>query len=140
MNCLSLAAAFVIAATPVLSDVVSYDCALKGWENKGWIPERVLFSVEAEKGNARVYDGLVEHAKGRPIAADIKSLKSGKYRLNWKLNLPSDGAGDIRVNYTATIDPSSLTFNLRAKFPMVNASNNPRGDGRCQIMKGKTLF
>jgi len=120
--------------------VQNLDCALNSWEEQGWIPERVLFSIDPDTKQARVFDGFVNEAEGKPIAAKFKTVRGGKYRMAWKLNLVASNGQDIRVNYTATYDPSSNAFNLRGNFPMVNATNRPSGDGSCKLVKGQSLF
>ncbi|KAE9631534.1 hypothetical protein FEE96_16505 [Parasedimentitalea maritima] len=123
-----------------LAGVQTYDCALNSWEEQGWVPSRVMFSVDPETLQARVYDGFIDEAEGRPISAKFKTIRGGKYRMRWKLDLLASSNRKIRINYSATYDPSTRSFNMRGNFPMENVTNSPSGDGHCQAVKGKSLF
>lgn len=119
--------------------VQSFDCAVDSVEESGWIPKRVLLCFDPEAGKARAYDGYIHHAHEQPIDVKFKTVR-GKYRMNWRLAVPSQGSGTVRVNYTATLTPGSNEFLIKASFPMNNFANMPRGVGGCKAVKGDSLY
>lgn len=119
--------------------VQSYDCTFDSKADKGWIPDRVLLSLDAEAGKARAFDGYIKHAHEKPIDVKFKEVR-GKYRMSWKLPLPSRGSGKVRVNYTVTLTPGSNDFRMKASFPLRNAANLLRGAGSCKLIKGDSLY
>jgi len=133
------AIAMMCAGTGAQAAVQTYDCTVKSIEQHGWMPDRVQLSFDPETGKARAYDGFIHHAHEKPIDVKFKTVR-GKYRMNWRLQLPSRGSGKLRVNYTATLTPGSNELQLKASFPMNNAANLPRGVGRCQEVKGRSLY
>lgn len=127
------------AAGAAQAAVQSYDCTVRSIEQHGWMPERLLLAVDPDAGQARAYDDFIHHAHEAPISVKFKNQR-GKYRMNWRLQLPSRSSGTVRVNYTATLTPGSNELQLKASFPMANATNLPRGTGSCKPVKGRSLF
>lgn len=120
--------------------VQNLNCTLNSWEEQGWVPDRILFSVDPEAKQARVFDGNINEVEGKPITAKFKIIRGGKYRMSWKLDLITTTGTKMRANYTATYDPKSTKFNVRVHFPMANLANSPSGDGSCKDNKGQSLF
>ncbi|MFW8592840.1 hypothetical protein [Cribrihabitans neustonicus] len=119
--------------------VQSFDCAVDSVEESGWIPERVLLSLDAEANKARAYDGYIHHAHEKPIDVKFKEVR-GKYRMSWKLPVPSRASGSVRVSYTATLTPGTNDFRIKASFPLRNFANLPRGVGSCKLVEGDSLY
>lgn len=127
-----------LAAT-AQADVVTYDCSLQNLE-KGWISERVILSVDADTNRARVLDAYINQLEGRPKDASFKTLRNGEFRINWKMKIPMTRGGTAYASYTAKLNPETQKLSLVARFPQVNASNRPRGNGTCQILSGQSLY
>lgn len=141
MKKIILSALFAIGlSNSAFADVQTLDCTLNSWEERGWVPDRILFSIDPETKHAMVFDGIIKENKGAPIAAKYKTVRGGKHRMSWKLDLVITSGATWRANYTATFDPSTTKFNVKVAFPMVNASNKPSGDGTCKTVKGESLF
>jgi len=135
-----IATALVITAAPAIAEIITYDCTIKGGEERGWIHDRLLTSVDTGSKSAMVLDGLVNHYNGAPDNAGFKVLNSGKFRVRWSVLVTDAKPSTIKANYEAQIDPKSNKVAISVRFPLVNVSNRPRGKGNCQILKGKTLF
>jgi hypothetical protein len=121
------------------AEVITYDCSLHNLE-QGWIPERVILSVDAENKRARVYDVYIHELDGQPKDTKFKTTRKGEYRMTWKMNIPMSQGGTAYVSYTATLNPKTQKLNLLARFPQVNATNRPRGDGPCNAGKTESLY
>jgi len=127
-------------ATSAHAAVTSYDCSLHSMEAQGWIPDRVILSIDPEAKRARAYDGYIHHVQEEPKDVKFKTTRKGEYRLNWKLNVPVSDGGELYVSYTATLNPKTNKLNMIARFPQVNATNRPSGIGPCKIMKNESLY
>ncbi|WP_170414514.1 hypothetical protein [Ruegeria atlantica] len=129
------------------AEIQNYDCQLHSMEDQGWIPPRVLLSVDAPSNRARAYDGhisghndLAGIHEDTPIDAKFKTTRKGEYRLNWRLTLSTSNSRRVRIFYTATIDPKTNKLRMSARFPMDNVTNRPSGEGRCEPVKSWTLY
>jgi len=120
--------------------VQTLDCSLNSWEEQGWIPDRIIFSIDAGTKQAMVFDGYINEIEGKPKKAKFKTIRGGKYRLMWKLTLPTSDGGSSRVGYTATYNPATTAFHVKVNFLMENVENKPSGDGSCETVKGESLF
>jgi len=54
MKTIRFAIGFCVLATMAQAKVVNYDCQLHSIEAQGWVPQRVLRSVDAENKRARI--------------------------------------------------------------------------------------
>ncbi|WP_299659750.1 hypothetical protein [uncultured Ruegeria sp.] len=139
----------ILAISPAAAqaEVRSYDCELHSIQAQGWIPSRVIFSVDAENNQARVLDGAVMAANelaGRdeemPMNPKLKATRKGEYQLSWRLTLPANNTRQLRAAYTAKLNPADNSLSLRAKFPMDNVANRPGGVGDCKPITSRSLF
>lgn len=131
--------ALTLAATTANAEILTYDCTLHRME-RGWIPERVILSVDAENKRARVYDGYIKKFDGQPKDVRFKETRKGDYRLMWKMKIPATNGGLIYVNYTATLNPEKQRVDMVARFPQANAANRPSGFGGCSVNTGGSLY
>ena len=136
-----------LSAAAAQAEVRNYDCELHSIQAQGWIPSRVLLSVDAENKQARVIDGAIMHANelaGRdeemPMNAKFKKTRKGEYQMAWKVTLSSNTTRQFRVAYTAKLDPGTNKLSMRANFPMDNLTNRPKGVGNCKQVKSPSLF
>lgn len=128
-----------IASTTANAEILTYDCTLHRME-RGWVAERVILSVDAENKRARAYDGYIHELEGEPKDVKFKTTRNGEYRLRWNMKFPSRNLGQVRVSYTATLNPESQRLNLIARFPQVNALNRPSGSGPCKVLRSESLY
>ncbi len=147
MKLASLFATFVLFATAAQADVQSYECDLNSTQDRGWIPRKVLLSVDADRRRARAYDGairasneLANIAAETPADAKFKETRKGEYRLSWRVTLRAETTGDYRVAYTATLDPRTNAIAMRVSFPQANVTTRPYGKGACRPVPSESLF
>ncbi len=134
------ATALITAAVPAVADVITYDCTVKGGEKQGWIDDRLILSVDIENKTAMAFNGTINYYNGEPIAADIKVMRSGKYRVRWSIEVTEAKPRSVRANYEVQLEPGANKLSLFVRFPLINAVERPRGNGACKILKGETLF
>ncbi len=142
-----LALALAVAAGNAQAEVKNYDCELHSMEDQGWIPPRVLLSVDADAKRARAYDGAIRSAnelakidEETPADAKLKLTRKGEYRMSWRVTLSSNSKRQYRVSYTATVDPKTNFFKMTASFAQANLSNRPSGTGSCKPVSSPNLF
>ncbi|WP_170399971.1 hypothetical protein [Ruegeria arenilitoris] len=147
MKALLAALTLACAAGAAHAEVQNYDCKLHSMEARGWIPGRVLVSVDADAKQARVYDGAIRSSNElanvpdeTPAKAKLKVTRKGEYRMSWRINLMASSSGQLRVAYTATIDPKTNAFKMLASFPQANTLNRPSGVGSCKVVSSPNLF
>ncbi|WP_170572436.1 hypothetical protein [Ruegeria atlantica] len=145
----ALLVAFTLACTAGVAqaEIQSYECDLHSRQNRGWIPSKVLLSVDAENKRARAYDGAIRASNElanisaeTPKDTKFKKTRNGEYRLSWRVTLRAKATGDYRVAYTATLNPQSNALAMRASFPQANASNRPFGEGDCKLVTLESLY
>ena len=136
-----------VCASAASAEIRNYECELHSIQAQGWIPPKVLLSVDAENKQARVLDGAIMSANdiaGRdeqtPMKAKFKNKRQGGYQMSWRVTMSSTTTRQLRVSYTAVLDPNSNKFTMRANFPMDNVTNRPSGVGHCTQVKGPNLF
>ncbi|WP_170764276.1 hypothetical protein [Ruegeria lacuscaerulensis] len=56
---------FALSASAAVAEVVTYDCSLHRLE-QGWVPDRVVLSVDAEEKRARAYDAYIHNIDEEP--------------------------------------------------------------------------
>ncbi|WP_171207186.1 MULTISPECIES: hypothetical protein [unclassified Ruegeria] len=137
-----LTIAFAMMACGANAAVQNYDCQLHSIEAQGWIPQRVILSVDTDGKQARAFDGHIRESNNlagleefTPAKAKLKTTSKGEYRLTWKVRLSSNSSRRYRVNYIATLDPQTNQLGLRATFPMDGLSNRPSGEGPCKLIE-----
>lgn len=134
-------AALVLAlsATGAKAEVVTYECDLHRRE-RGWVSDRIILSVDEENQMARAYDGYIHELDGQPKDVRFKKTRGGEYRLMWKMKIPSSSGQLIYVSYTATVNPENQRVFLIARFPQMNVTNRPTGEGPCKILTRQSLY
>ncbi|WP_170770394.1 hypothetical protein [Ruegeria lacuscaerulensis] len=142
-----VALAFSIAGTMAQAEIVNYDCELHSMEAQGWIPPRVLLSVDADNKRARAYDGAIasyNEYKGwsdeKPMDTKFKVNRKDQYQMQWKVTLSTSTTQKLRVSYMARLDPKINKFDMTARFPMVDVVNRPSGVGRCKPVPSPNLY
>lgn len=142
-----LAIGLSMFAAAAQAEVVNYECELHSIEAQGWIPPRVWLSVDAANKRARAYDGailednrLAGKNEQQPKDAKFKVNRRGEYQMNWRISLVASAGGQLRVSYTATLNPQTNEFEMIARFPQANVINRPSGVGRCKAVNTHTLY
>ncbi|MEX0369979.1 MAG: hypothetical protein AB3N09_05055 [Tateyamaria sp.] len=114
-----------------------YDCQTASMENRGFIRERIVFSVDPATSTGAVADDLVITRYGKPIEADVKVLGNGNYRVKWDVKNLKDRANSFNLSYTLTYRPAEQKFSVRAIVK--GFDNRPSGSGTCTVTKGRSL-
>ncbi len=74
-------------ASSKMTGIKSYKCKLNSREERGWIPEEIVFSIDAGKARARAYGPIIHQAKEQPVDVGFKTTRNGEHQMNWKLSL-----------------------------------------------------
>lgn len=142
-----LAIVLAMSASIARAEVANYDCELHSLQAQGWITPRIVFSVDAENKRARAYDAairednrLAAQQEAKPKDTKFKINRRGEYQMNWKVNLVANAGGQLRVSYTAKLNPNSDELAIIARFPQANLSNRPSGVGRCKKVNSPSLY
>jgi len=135
-----VATAFAASAVPAVADTITYDCTITGGENRGWIDDRLIMSVDTAAKTAMALNGTIKYYIGEPTPAKFKVVGSGKYRVRWSVLISDANPSAVKANYEAQLEPDTNKLTLNVRFPMINATNRPRGRGVCKVLKGETLF
>ncbi|MEO0400968.1 MAG: hypothetical protein AAF214_01195 [Pseudomonadota bacterium] len=127
-----------VSAPAALADTTTYDCSMSSLEGRGFIRDRIIFSIDLEKNKAAVVDDLVMATYDAPIPAALSQLGNGHYRLKWDVKNLKSGAQSFNLSYTLQYRPETNAFNIRALVR--GYDNRPFGSGTCKISTEKSLF
>lgn len=126
-------------ATTATAQVQTFDCQMSSLEGRGFITERLIFSVDTANGRAAVVDGIVMAANNeRPMAAEFEQLGNGQYRLRWQIRNLKSGANSFDIDYRLQFRPDDMMFNIRANLR--GYDNRPFGTGTCATLDGQSLL
>ena len=147
MKTIITALALTVAAGTAQSEIKNYDCELHSMQAQGWIPPRVLLSVDADNKRARAYDGAVRSSnelagldEETPAKAKFKVTRKNEYKLSWTVTLRASSSYRYRAAYTAVLDPQTNVFKVAVSFPQANLANRPSGVGTCKPVSSPNLF
>lgn len=127
-----------IVGTSAVAQVTTYDCKMSSLEGRGFITERLLFTVDTERNSAAVLDGIVMAALGEPIEARFEQLNNGQYRLRWDIRNLKSGAEAFNIDYRIQFRPADLGLSIRAIVK--GYDNRPVGSGSCKTVSGRSLL
>ncbi len=128
----------MLTAPAAFAQTTTYDCKVASLEGRGFIQDRVIFSVNPNTGQAAVVDGVVMYVYEKPIAADFQLLGNGQYRLKWEVNNLKSGSQSFNVDYTLQYRPNDKGFTMRGWLS--GFANRPFGSGTCAVSSGRALF
>lgn len=142
-----LAISLSVFAAAAQAEVVNYECELHGMEARGWIPSELWLSVDAANKRARAYDGAIrednrtaDRNEQQPKDTKFKVNRRGEYQMNWRVSLMASAGGQVRLSYTAMLNPQTNEFELIARFPQANVTNRPSGVGSCKVVNTHSLY
>lgn len=112
---LGLAVAACLFAAPVLADV--YECEFPKQEaNQNWLPTVVVIEHDGKTNEVTVYDPLIKHYKGAPIAGKVETDNEVRVSYTWRLNGMKDIGGQmVNQAYRLTIRKAGLTAKVSGK-------------------------
>lgn len=123
-----------------------YECTIDGDKSGGWVPNRAIYMIDSQAGNATAFDPLIESVEKKPIPARFRQTASGKYKLSWNLrNVPvrktrtvenmtvQDFETKASVSYSAWLNPANMQIEIRASAG--GATNRNFGRGVCKTVK-----
>lgn len=134
----ALAGLIGLAGTGVAAEVATYDCAVTSLEGRGFVSDRVVFSIDPAQNRAKVIDGTVYYVHKEPIDAVLNKENGGRYRLKWQVKNIKSGSNSFNVDYTLTFRQSQSAVSIRANVK--GFDNRPTGSGSCKLVQGQTLF
>ena len=114
-------------------------CAIKGGEGRGWVPEDIFLSVDYDRKTALIIDPLIAHYEQNALTVPMKPRRNGIYRIDWSVFVSDARPSGIRVKYTLEFDPNANTVKVKGSFPLQNASNRIRGEGRCAPVRANQI-
>jgi len=127
-----------VPGVPVQAEVATYDCTVNSLEGRGFIPDRIIFSVDTAQKVAGVVDGIIMGRYETPIPADFAQLRNGNYRLKWKVENLKSGAQSFYLDYTLTYFVARNSLNIRTRVK--GYDNRPFGTGTCQLTQGQSVL
>lgn len=129
-----LIGAAVLSAFSTVSMAEVLECNLKtNASSGGWVTEVYYFEYEPDGKKARVYDGVIEHFEGAPIAADITENTAKKMVFNWNLATNNQGQ-TIRMRFRAAYFKTNKSVNIRV-FPDSAYVGEFSGEGKCKVVQ-----
>ncbi|MEO0381120.1 MAG: hypothetical protein AAF252_12690, partial [Pseudomonadota bacterium] len=116
MKVIALVSTVMLAAQTMglAAKPTTYDCAAQSSEGRGFISERIIFTVDAVAGTALVIDSIVNGHYDKPIEAELTMLSNGHIRLNWDVLNLKGRSNTFDVNYRLQYRPNENKFNIRA--------------------------
>ncbi len=126
-----LATVALLAATP--AHAKKYVCQM---QDDPWIPEVVVIDYNESTGGVVVFDGIIKHYMGAPIAGELDLTNSKRITFTWKLaNITNKAPGRSQFTsgmlYRMTIQHGSLSARMTARPN--GYIDNFRGKGQCKI-------
>ena len=130
--------ALCCAATGAAAQITTYDCDMNSLEGRGFITERMIFTVDTARNAAAVVDGIVMAVYDKPVAAEFEQLNNGQYRLKWEVRNLKSGANSFNVDYRIQFRPNDRSVSIRANLR--GYDNRPIGSGTCKVVPGQSLL
>ena len=135
MRALALAVAALLAAGPLWAEKGDiYDCKFK-LKRGQWLTEKVIAGIGHGSGKAKVYDGMIHFAHGKPIAAEIGRNDDSRLIFLWTVFVdgPSGTSRKVhmRLSYIKKNGRATITSRL-AGF-----ENHYTARGKCKTSVGQ---
>ena len=94
----------------------AYECAIKQVSANGpWLPEVVVVGTEGGSTKPVVYDPLIDHFAGHPIAAKIDTDNDKRITYAWELKIKSGSNQHSRMRYRLTVTKKTLAAQMTAQ-------------------------
>ncbi|MEM9550857.1 MAG: hypothetical protein AAGA05_06765 [Pseudomonadota bacterium] len=135
---LLILASLIVFPMAASAQGVTYECELSNNESYGWISPKMIVSVDPDKNAAAVLDAYIYRQHEHPIPVEFRQTRNGLYKLKWSLSAVPAAARTIKASWSATLDPKSQV--IRAHAILNGYDNRPSGQGRCKVVKSKTLL
>ncbi len=137
LKALAANAALALVATAAQAAPTTYDCDMNSLEGRGFIQDRIIFTIDPEANKAIVVDPIVMNVYKKPIPATLQTLSNGQYRIKWDVKNLKSGATSFNLTYTLQYRPNDKAFNIRAQVR--GYDNRPFGSGTCKPAPGESL-
>jgi hypothetical protein len=121
------------AATIAHADIL--ECKLAaGSRSGGYVTELYYFEMDESSGDAQVYDALIEHYEGGPVAAKVSEDTNKKRVFAWTVGI-SNSAGQVtQMRYRAAYFKGDKTVLITAT-PGGSYDGNFEARGKCKPAK-----
>jgi len=116
---------------PALAQTTQYECKFaQVRRDKGWVPDVVFIVVDDTKATIEVYDPIIDHFVGKPIAATMTGDTKARKSFSWDVQFSVKGQGG-RMSY-------SLTYYVNGRPAKISAvpgsyDNRFTDEGSCTV-------
>ncbi|SFK68245.1 hypothetical protein [Shimia haliotis] len=135
---LALSTLFLAAlGQSVAAGAVEYHCDYKLHGRGGFLSEKAIFVVDADKRTAKALDRVISSFYKKPIEVKYSRPSQKRMQLDWTVSdfpvtSSSNQRLEIAVKYKVTINVTDNSSKVRARFDR-DARNNLSASGRCTI-------
>lgn len=134
MKSVILSSVFAIfTAGAAVSEPLNLVCDLNVTGTRGsgsFLASPIVLLIKESRRSAEVIDGLILSVKKKAVPGKVRNTAKG-LRVNWQLSdIPIRGGGNIRISYSATLEPTTNRIIVRGRIP--SAVNNINGVGKCR--------
>lgn len=95
--------------------------------NLGWLSDRYIFEYDEVGGTARVIDGLIQEAVGKPIPATPKIVSAKQTAFNWTVMSKNTVGSYVKMVMRATYFKGDKTMIVAGKPSGFRESFDQRG-------------
>ncbi|MEL6450838.1 MAG: hypothetical protein AAFQ19_06225 [Pseudomonadota bacterium] len=131
-------AAIGLGAPSASAQVSTFDCAISSLEGRGFIRERIFFTIDTASNRAAVLDDLTNAVYDGPAQGSLQQLNNGQYRVKWEVENLKSGSNSFDIAYTLQYRPGAQALTLRANVS--GFDNRPSGSGTCKPVAGRSLL
>jgi hypothetical protein len=122
----------IVGAGAAAARVTRYECtfAQERAAGGGWIPEIVVVMDDSEAENPTVFDPVIRHFMGNPIAAQRGEETKARVTFNWRFTAPNKGQAavmDYRLTYYKDGKPAKMLAQPGGY------DNKYTGQGTCKV-------
>lgn len=121
---------FAVTAFAVQAAPTTYFCKLDSGKARGWVAPEMIIQYDAASGAAKVLDGIIGGAYGKPIPAQL-ALKGKQVVLGWTVLVEDRLGQDTNMRYIGRHVPGSNRLSITAQ-PDGSFEGRFRATGRCQ--------
>jgi hypothetical protein len=132
----ALMSALVVAGSlPALAKITQYECTFQYEQSRGggWVPEVVFVTENDQSGEIIVFDPVIKHFVGEPIAARKTDVTDTRQTYRWEVKFQNKGQSG-RMIYSLTYRSNGRAASMKA-LPG-GFDNSWTGDGSCKVTTG----
>lgn len=129
-----LCAPALLLATLMPAGAMTLDCSIpQGKSTGGFVTAHYIIKHDEASNSAEVYDGLLEHFNGGPMAAKVGESTDKKLAATWEVKI-RNGSGQVTImRFRAAYFKENGKITIRAN--PAGYDNSFEGRGRCKTVK-----